>query len=89
LLAIVEDLVGDEERCHQQQPILADLPEFPDQTVDLRSDVICESKQTLLFTVPAAQPIGSPVERNRDVPHSPVDGSREAVALARINFSPQ
>ena len=88
-LEMVENFVGHEQRRHQKQTVLADLAEFPDQTIDFGPDVISESKQALLLAVPTAQSVGPPVERNRDVPHSPVDGSRVAVALARINFSPR
>lgn len=73
----IEQLVGNQQRSHEEQTVFADLSELTDQLFNFISDVVGKSEQALFLAVFTAQAIGAPIQGDRDLPHPPFRQLRE------------
>jgi len=66
----VEKFVGQHERRHQQQTIIAGSGELTREAVDALSYDIRQREQARLLSIAALQPVRAAVDGDRRLPHS-------------------
>src|SRR5262249_27344808 len=69
-------LVGEEEPCHDQELLVADLPELGNELADARINTGRHRLEMLFLSVLAGEAVGTPVDGDGDFAHGPLPTPR-------------
>ena len=63
-------LVGDDERGHQDETIVAYLAELSPHRIDMRAEIFCKRDEVSLLAFAAFEPVSPAVQRDADLTHA-------------------